>query len=516
MRCIKCFKEIPDDSKFCMYCGEDTSIAKEVNCNVCGSEIPDGALFCPTCGAKAKSIESIDNENTKSRKKVSDVIARYLKSSISIIFGMILLIALFLPTVKFNFSDLSPEINNIKLDLSFSFTKNIVGIKYLFEDNTFEDFYEYVDEEVGYIADRYDLNPENLNDRKKIAEILVDRINPAYLYSIQEYSEITTIQIFFFVVLVISQMLLLVLIPFLIIIGIISLVSKDESVNKGNNIVQYLSFVALGLVMICNGLFLATNNFEPTSTSLTIIAIMALIMLAFKIFEKIVNKQFILRNLIKSVLMLLGTSLVFLLVINTGIKYQYKYQNTNSTKKELIVTESAKSFSGTLDKIILDNNLELTKEFLIDSFFDIVESNLSKKTKIYQTKFIGNNAWTAVEEAGSEMKILITLTAIISIATLIVLATVLLMVLIRFVYQAENRSLFLNSLQILGIILIIAQITLLIITSLTMNQYFGFFGLDKGVRSVYTSVSIAQYFGLVLTIALLVFNIVFKEKSKNS
>ena len=48
MKCVNCGQEIPDETKFCPYCGT-SQMMKCVNCD---QEIPGGTKFCPYCGAK--------------------------------------------------------------------------------------------------------------------------------------------------------------------------------------------------------------------------------------------------------------------------------------------------------------------------------------------------------------------------------------------------------------------------------------------------------------------------------
>ena len=60
MKCPHCDKQISDDSKFCMFCGEE--IVEEepeekeesvsVKCEKCGAEVRKEAKFCPVCGNK--------------------------------------------------------------------------------------------------------------------------------------------------------------------------------------------------------------------------------------------------------------------------------------------------------------------------------------------------------------------------------------------------------------------------------------------------------------------------------
>ena len=53
MRCNKCGNELPPDSKFCQYCGEDLSKAN--CCAFCGAQLQENMNFCPKCGKQIQS-----------------------------------------------------------------------------------------------------------------------------------------------------------------------------------------------------------------------------------------------------------------------------------------------------------------------------------------------------------------------------------------------------------------------------------------------------------------------------
>lgn len=48
LKCKSCNKNIPQDAKFCPYCGAST----QSYCSNCGKELPKDVAFCPFCGTK--------------------------------------------------------------------------------------------------------------------------------------------------------------------------------------------------------------------------------------------------------------------------------------------------------------------------------------------------------------------------------------------------------------------------------------------------------------------------------
>ena len=55
MKCYKCGNQLPDDSKFCQYCGTDLSAGQY--CKHCGEILNPGMKFCPKCGCKIEDQE---------------------------------------------------------------------------------------------------------------------------------------------------------------------------------------------------------------------------------------------------------------------------------------------------------------------------------------------------------------------------------------------------------------------------------------------------------------------------
>ncbi|VEU80224.1 zinc ribbon domain-containing protein [Haploplasma axanthum] len=516
MNCRKCLKETPDESKFCIHCGESTE-EKIVTCPNCSETIVEGAMYCHSCGVKVKEYNhSVERRDLKKKRNYFVSAKKYIIGSLSILLSILLVISLFVSNGNAKINNNSTTISgNDKVEINYNFIKNISGIKYLFMEKTMSELTIEMNEYASEIADKYDLDQSNVSDQKKLSELMIKKFNPAIIYSINEYSEITTIQKVFFIILVITQLLTVILIPFLLIYGILIMFGKDKKFFKVNDVLQYLTFVGLGLVFIANQLYVSSNRYVVSSSTLVLFIIGLISVFSYKLVDLILSKRINFKGLIKTSVSVIFSITVFILVVNSGIRYNYQSKPNSGIKKSIAITETAKSFTGTMDKLVPGQKLNIKSEELKQSFFQIIEYSPNSRTTKDLLHLMDSNTWAIVDETGSDMDVLVTLTSIISITTFIVLATIVLIVMLRFIYQPEKKSKSLLSLQIISLMLIIAQIVLLIITSMTMNQYFGFFDLDRGTRTLYTSVSIAQYFGLVITIGFLVFNIVYKDKRKN-
>ena len=56
MKCPNCKKEVPNEAKFCLYCGTQIEVdVSTIECPSCHNPIPADSKFCPDCGSKIDS-----------------------------------------------------------------------------------------------------------------------------------------------------------------------------------------------------------------------------------------------------------------------------------------------------------------------------------------------------------------------------------------------------------------------------------------------------------------------------
>lgn len=53
MLCPNCNAELPNEAKFCSFCGQQLIL--EISCPKCGNKFPQGTVFCMECGTKLTS-----------------------------------------------------------------------------------------------------------------------------------------------------------------------------------------------------------------------------------------------------------------------------------------------------------------------------------------------------------------------------------------------------------------------------------------------------------------------------
>ena len=61
MKCTQCGKIIPNDSRFCKYCG----IQLSRTCAVCGAAVDEDARFCSACGAEVAAVTDFELDISK-------------------------------------------------------------------------------------------------------------------------------------------------------------------------------------------------------------------------------------------------------------------------------------------------------------------------------------------------------------------------------------------------------------------------------------------------------------------
>lgn len=71
MKCIKCYKEINDNSNFCEYCGNKVEKNINIFCINCGNKL-DGGNFCSSCGMKVSKSAIVNNYNINSNKEMNN------------------------------------------------------------------------------------------------------------------------------------------------------------------------------------------------------------------------------------------------------------------------------------------------------------------------------------------------------------------------------------------------------------------------------------------------------------
>ncbi|CVI73956.1 Double zinc ribbon [Eubacteriaceae bacterium CHKCI004] len=106
MKCVKCGKTIPENSKFCQYCGVSLERLKKIDidnknvveCPACGVKIKKENSFCTNCGAALQKTQKHKTEQKVRRKK-----QRKNKSINIFLILIIVIIAIFISVVSLYF-----------------------------------------------------------------------------------------------------------------------------------------------------------------------------------------------------------------------------------------------------------------------------------------------------------------------------------------------------------------------------------------------------------------------------
>ena len=67
MKCIQCGRTIPNDSRFCKYCG----VRLSRTCAACGAALDDDAVFCSACGAEVPDGRTVELDISKNVPELS-------------------------------------------------------------------------------------------------------------------------------------------------------------------------------------------------------------------------------------------------------------------------------------------------------------------------------------------------------------------------------------------------------------------------------------------------------------
>jgi RNA polymerase subunit RPABC4/transcription elongation factor Spt4 len=360
MECVKCGLEIVDGAKFCPFCGEKPSFDV---CPSCGEVVESNYLFCPNCRfslrKEEKQVMLMGVRDIEKKTNNKNNLHAWLSLSCYSLLIALLIAFLFMPIGKTNYSNIvadSLNNNNIKIDfdtdIDYTFIETLSMLSYLSEENTIYDFIEYaqgvfsdeLSSEIIAAMQSGDFSSLTSSQKRKISDAF-EKINPFYLYSIQEVRDASTVNIA--LILAISLVYIATFIVFIIffILSIINLIMKREVKSTLNK--------SLWLLTISVILFLTVNyynnmeNFAMTSGPILLIIVSSLLLLTLIILDLVFNKDKVAPKLIiKKVVTIFSLILIVLLVNGGSLKYNYTYRTNLLNKKSIVDSESINKFNN--------------------------------------------------------------------------------------------------------------------------------------------------------------------------
>ena len=111
MICKNCNKEIPNESTFCPYCGEEIIEAVIENkniCEKCKNEIPIGSEYCPYCG----------NQTIKKKEKVINHSNVIKIPFTKLVIGIVVIVLVIITIVVLNFMKNKKSISNSERNMN--------------------------------------------------------------------------------------------------------------------------------------------------------------------------------------------------------------------------------------------------------------------------------------------------------------------------------------------------------------------------------------------------------------
>ena len=178
MKCPNCNAELPNQAKFCSFCGKQMNA--EIDCPKCGAKFPKGTVFCMECGTKLTSdkngtiSESTSNKFQSKSTVTNDSIRLSLQTGKATLFG----------TNTFGTFAISPT--GVSFTASFTLSSKDVNHSYGFGDIKSTEFkmtHAGLQPYFGYIVSlkngtiyNYVYSPAQKSHLEKIDRIIKNKI----------------------------------------------------------------------------------------------------------------------------------------------------------------------------------------------------------------------------------------------------------------------------------------------------------------------------------------------------